>query len=79
MKAQSAIARRQSGSAMISDPRPPLMIWIGAWSGGVGVAVYNLAQPAGMLPINRILLATDATLMIAWFLILLLVRPGRRP
>ncbi len=61
------------------DPRKSLMMWTAAWSGITGIVVYNLAQPGEMLPINRFLLAIDATLMIAWLLVLLLEEPGRRP
>lgn len=78
VEAQSAVTLRSSGSTM-PDPRRSLMIWVGAWSGLVGVVVYNLAILDEMLLTNRILLAIDTTLMIAWALVLLLERPGGQP
>lgn len=79
LKAQSAAAQWRTGSTTMPDPRRSLMIWVGAWSGVVGVVVYNLTVLDEMLLANRILLAIDTTLLIAWILILLLERPDGQP
>lgn len=79
VEAQSAVALRSSGSTTMPDPRRSLMIWVGAWSGVVGVVVYNLALLDEMLLTNRILLAIDTTLLMIWLLVLLLDNPGGQP
>ena len=65
-----------TGPIQMSGPRNSLMMWIGVWSGMTGVVIYNVAQPREMLPVNRLLLAIDTSLMIAWLLVFLLDEPS---
>ncbi|MGH1592373.1 hypothetical protein ACRBEV_33180 (plasmid) [Methylobacterium phyllosphaerae] len=52
------------------------MAWIGAWGGLFGVVIYSLVQADQMLPINRLLLGINSTLMLIWLLIILFDGPG---
>lgn len=72
---QSACVQHRTGSTTMPDPRRPLMAWIGAWSGTFGVVAYGVAQTEEMLPINRVLLGIDSTLMLIWLLVVLFDKP----
>lgn len=75
-KAQSTATLRRTGSTTMPDPRSSHMAWIGAWGGLFGVVIYSLVQADQMLPINRLLLGINSTLMLIWLLIILFDGPG---
>lgn len=56
-------AQLQIGPTSMFSPRHYLMAWIGVGSGFIAVLIYNLLPSNEMLPINRTLFATVATLL----------------
>lgn len=71
IRAQNETTQRRTGSTTMPDPRSTRAAWIGGWGGVFGGMIYNLAQTAEMLPINRLLLGINSTLLLMWFLALL--------
>lgn len=61
------------------DLRRQLLIWIGAFGGGLGMISLSVAPIDDLLPINQILFALDISLIVIWALVYAAQIWGERP